>query len=240
MHFKLLVIDDYESVRKTYQMAFARPESRIFPGGHIMEKLSVAGTTSEALAIMKNERHEVVVTDLDLNEDEDEEFQIVRELRKQDLACVIIAMTGQPKLLDDKRTAFKVLIEAGGDQYLKSKFEFDEVTATIGKFVSNYAGRQTANVRLGPIEFNPTSRYIVKNDVRSRLTPNECEVLKYLIAAARPVSNKELEKAIWESCNRNRQSVVNAIWKIRQVIEDNTKIPTRLITVDQDGYQLLR
>ena len=210
---RLLLVEDDEPTRRAVAANLA---------GHGYE-VREAPDGEEALRLWEQGRPDLVLLDLGLPGIDG--LAVVRRIRREATTPIIILSA-----LDQERDKVAAL-DAGADDYLTKPFGMAELQARVRAAMRRVLGPDAGTggqVRIGPLELDPTRRRVTINDEELHLTPREYELLKALIAnAGRVVSRGRLLRAVWgvEYANESHYLHVHV-----------AGIRRRIASADPEGY----
>jgi DNA-binding response OmpR family regulator len=133
-------------------------------------------------------------------------------------------------------------LDAGANDYVCAPFRLGELRARLRAQIRAYETSDEAVLPIGPFEFRPGSRVLVRrsNGARVRLTDKEAAVLKFLYRAGAPVSRSTLLHEIWGyNARATTHTVETHIYRLRRKVEPEAGQITLLINED-GGYMLVR
>lgn len=111
---KLLLVDDEDTLRKIMK------DELIVQGYAVSD----AGSGNAALEILDNERHDVVI--LDIRMEGMDGMEVLKRIRKDDLADKVIMLTG----VDELKIA-KESLDLGANDFMTKPFQFENLFACI-------------------------------------------------------------------------------------------------------------
>jgi two-component system, OmpR family, KDP operon response regulator KdpE len=133
-------------------------------------------------------------------------------------------------------------LDAGADDYVAKPFKSVELSARIRAALRRTPWTQGAagHLMLGSTAVDFDTRQVTLRGRRTRLTPKEFELLRYLVAHAnRVLTHRELLQAVWgPDRGENVQSLRVVINQLRRKIEAKPSSPEWLLTEPWVGYRL--
>ncbi|ORM62813.1 DNA-binding response regulator [Pantoea rodasii] len=199
-------------------------------------KVEHSASSQDAQLKMKQHAYDVVLLDLMLGDADG--LALCRDIRSQCLhepAIIMVTGRGDP--------ADRIIgLEVGADDYLPKPFEPRELLArmraVLRRIKSGNGVRETGLIRSGSLEIDTAARTVMLNQNTCSLTSLQFDLLVSLARNAGRVLNRE---QIWQSVRgESYESFDRAIdvhiGRIRQLIEDDPRVPKRIITVRGVGY----
>ncbi len=192
-------------------------------------KVSIACSGEEALILYDKYGAKLVVLDIMLPNIDG--FYVCAKIREKSDTPILIVSAKNTK--NDKLNGLML----GADDYIEKPYDIDILLAKIkGIFKRKY------NISLlvdNDIKINKESRVVYKNNKVIEMTAKEFELLVMLIENKGKVLNKDyIFNRIWgnDSFSEQQTLTVHIKW-LRRKIEDDSKNPTRIITVWGVGYK---
>lgn len=164
-------------------------------------------------------------------------FDVFRALRRQH-ECPVIMLTARVSETD--RVAG---IELGADDYVTKPFYMRELVARVRMVLRRAAAAGDADeaaLVVRDLRVDPARREVWVGDRQVTLTPQEFELLACLARSPGRALSREviLQRAWGESEYIDARTVdVHVRW-LRQKLEDQPDVPTRILTVRGVGYKL--
>ena len=167
-------------------------------------------------------------------------YEICDRIRAEDRQQPIIMLTAKTSDDDIIRG-----LKLGADDYVAKPFSIQQlvlrVEAVLRRSQVGVAADRT--IRLDGLEIDTANLKGRRGDDPIAFTKREIELLSYLAQHQdRPVSREELLVKVWgyaKNLEIETRTVDIHIAKIRRKIEDDPKMPERLLTVRGAGYRLL-
>src|SRR6266851_8686141 len=177
----ILVVDDEPQIRRVMRTTLSSN------GYTVLE----ARSGEEALEIMRKERPELVL--LDVNMPGKSGLDTCREIRDQsDVAIIMLTVRNTEH---DKVLA----LDAGADDYVVKPFGMEELLARIRASLRRYSPADKIPAfesRDVTIDFESRRLTVRGRDIH--LTPKEFDVLKFLVAnQGKPLTHRRLLQAVW-------------------------------------------
>nr|WP_270315922.1 response regulator transcription factor [Lactococcus petauri] len=172
---------------------------------------------------------------LDLMLPEKKGFEVLKELRDQNIDTPVLIMTAKESL-DDKMHGFDV----GADDYLTKPFYLDELKARIQALLKRTGKLEDANgLSYGNVRLNLTNKSAFVNDTPVELIGKEFDLVVYLMQNQNVILPKEqIFDRIWGFDSDTTVTVVEVYMsKIRKKLKD-TDFAQNLATLRNVGYIL--
>jgi two-component system KDP operon response regulator KdpE len=137
---------------------------------------------------------------------------------------------------DDKVAA----LDAGADDYVTKPFGMPELLARIRAALRRLpVSSDSAVIRAGDLEINPSSRTVKVSGRDIRLTPKEFDLLHFLATNPNvPIPHVKLLQAVWGPDYGDEVEYLRTfINQVRKKIEKDPAHPTHVITEPWVGYK---
>ena len=221
---RILVVDDDPQIRRVLRTTL------IAQGYEVAD----ARNGEEALERIRGEKLDLVI--LDMNMPGMSGLETCRLIRSgSDVAIIMLSVRDAEA---DKVEA----LDAGADDYITKPFGSPELLARIRAALRRLP--QTTNelqvVRFDVVEINFTTRRVVAGNREVRLTPNEFDLLQYLVAHPNvPIPHTRLLQSVWGPDYGDEVEYLRVfINQLRKKIEKNPSSPKYLLTEPWVGYRL--
>jgi two-component system KDP operon response regulator KdpE len=218
----ILIVDDEPQIRRVMRTTLSSN------GYAVLE----AKTGEEALEVIRKERPELVL--LDVNMPGMSGLEVCREIRDQsDIAIIMLTVRNTEH---DKVMA----LDAGADDYVVKPFSIEELLARI-----RAALRRTSSAEPVPayvsndLEIDFERRKVLVQGRAMRLTPKEFELLRHLVASqGKPLEHRRLLQAVWGPDYGNETEYLRVfINQLRKKIEPDPANPKYIHTDPWVGYR---
>jgi two-component system KDP operon response regulator KdpE len=191
-----------------------------------------ARSGEEALEIMRNERPELVL--LDVNMPGIGGLEVCREIRDQsDVAIIMLTVRNTEH---DKVLA----LDAGADDYVVKPFSIEELLARIRAALRRTSSPDpVANYVSTDLEIDFERRRVLVQGRPVRLTPKEFELLRHLVTSeGKPLEHRRLLQAVWGPDYGNETEYLRVfINQLRKKIEPDPAHPKYIHTDPWVGYR---
>lgn len=179
---RLLIVEDDEPLRELLRRGLVED-------GHVVDALSDG---RECEAYLADGAYDVLL--LDLNLPHEDGLSILRRLRKGGDRTPVLILTAR----DDTRDVVAGL-DAGGDDYLRKPFTFDELEARLRSLVRRPRTYADNVLKSGDLIFDRVTRHTRRGAREIPLTVKESIFLEVLMAApGRVVTRRALEDRLWD------------------------------------------
>ncbi len=158
-------------------------------------------------------------------------------MRRRDIYVPVILLNHDDNEYDIVRG-----LDAGANDVVCAPFRMAELRARLRAQIRAYETSEEAILPIGPFEFRPGSRVLVRRTTgaRVKLTDKEAAVLKFLYRSDGPVSRTTLLHEVWGYHARaTTHTVETHIYRLRRKIEPEAGQITLLLNED-GGYWLAR
>jgi two-component system, OmpR family, KDP operon response regulator KdpE len=218
----ILIVDDEPQIRRVMRTTLSSN------GYSVIE----ASSGEEALEIMRKERPELVL--LDVNMPGMGGLEVCREIRDQSEVAIIMLTVRNTE--HDKVLA----LDAGADDYVVKPFSIEELLARI-----RAALRRTSSAEPVPtyvssdLEIDFERRKVLVQGRPIRLTPKEFELLRHLVTSqGKPLEHRRLLQAVWGPDYGNETEYLRVfINQLRKKIEPDPAHPKYIHTDPWVGYR---
>jgi two-component system KDP operon response regulator KdpE len=218
----ILIVDDEPQIRRVMRTTLSSN------GYTVIE----ARSGEEALEIMRKERPELVL--LDVNMPGIGGLEVCREIRDQsDVAIIMLTVRNTEH---DKVLA----LDAGADDYVVKPFSIEELLARIRAALRRTSSAEpVANYVSTDLEIDFERRKVLVQGSPVRLTPKEFELLRHLVTSeGKPLEHRRLLQAVWGPDYGNETEYLRVfINQLRKKIEPDPAHPKYIHTDPWVGYR---
>jgi two-component system KDP operon response regulator KdpE len=221
---RIVVVDDERAIRRFLRASLSTH-------GHTIYE---AASGAEALAVIAEQRPEVVFLDLGLPDADG--IEIIKRLREwSSVPVIILSVRDQEK---DKIEA----LDAGADDYLTKPFGIGELMARMRGVLrrSTLAGGSEPVVVAGELQIDFAHRLVTLAGSELSLTPTEYDILKVLAQnAGKVLTHLQIIRKVWgaaygeEEAHLLRVNISN----LRRKIEPDPTRPVLITTEPGVGYR---
>jgi two-component system, OmpR family, KDP operon response regulator KdpE len=218
----ILVVDDEPQIRRVMR-------STLSAHGYVITE---AKTGEEALALLRKERPDLVL--LDVNMPGMGGIEACREIRRSSDAPIIMLTVRNAER--DKVQA----LDAGADDYVVKPFGIEELLARIRAALRRYSPGDTLPPFVSKdVTIDFESRQVIVRGYAVHLTPKEYDVLKHLVAnQGKPLTHRRLLQSVWgPDYGEETENLRVVINQLRKKIEADPTRPKYIVTEPWIGYR---
>lgn len=223
--FKIAVIDDDESVRRSLALNFEHTGFRVVE----------AADGEKGLDLIEKEQPDLII--LDVMMPNMDGLQACKELRSQGVSTPVILLTARSAEVD------KVLgLDLGADDYLAKPFGMLELIARVKALLRRgQKTREIDRVQFSNVMVDFKAYKAERDQTPLELSAREYRLLRYLVAKNGSVATRdELLDEVWGyNSYPSTRTVDNHIARLRQKIEENSDEPRHILTVHGVGYKFV-
>ena len=193
-----------------------------------------ATTGAQALELLKSERPDLAV--LDLNLPGIDGFEVCKRVRESGDKTPVLMLT----VRGDEEAQVRGL-DLGADDYLTKPFSPRTLLARIRALLRRSGMEHEGRLSSGDMELDEELQAVrVAGRAPVRLTSLEFRLLQLLAAnAGRPVAAERILRHVWgPRAYGDRQHLKQLVHRLRQKLEDDPINPRRLCTESGIGYRL--
>ena len=220
----VLVVDDEETVRDVVGQYLARDGFRVV----------ATGDGREVTGLVEREAPQLVVLDVMLPGIGG--LELCREIRTR-WAIPVILLTARSDESDRI-----VGLELGADDYVTKPFSPRELVARVRAVLRRGGGGVSPEVlQLGELEIDVPAREVRLRGNDVRLAAREFELLAFLARHPRRVFTREqILQSVWGYTSAIDTGTLSVhVRRLREKIEDDPRVPTRIETVWNVGYRFV-
>lgn len=191
-----------------------------------------AENATDGIKIAESERIDLVLLDVDLPDMDGREA--CKLMRAKGVRAPIIMLTGQ-----DSDADAILGLDSGANDYCTKPFKFSVLLARVRAHLRSFEQSEDATFQVGPYEFRPSMKTLMRDDRKIRLTEKETNILKYLYrAGSKSVAREELLSEVWGyNATVTTHTLETHIYRLRQKIEPDPS-NARLLLTEAGGYRL--
>lgn len=222
---KILLVDDDDDLREALGEQLVMTEDF-----DVFE----AASGQEAIARVKDAIFDLVILDVGLPDTDGRE--LCRRMRKQNVKCPILMLTGH-----DTDADTILGLDSGANDYVTKPFRFPVLLARIRAQLRQHEQSEDAVFQLGPYTFKPAVKMLItEDDKKIRLTEKETNILKFLYRATDGVVARDvLLHEVWGyNAGVTTHTLETHIYRLRQKIEPDPS-NARLLVTESGGYRLV-
>ena len=221
----ILIVDDDEALRHSLAEQL-----------HLHEEFDVeeAGTGSEAMDIVKDDRFDLLLLDVGLPDMDGRE--LCRLMRRSGHKMPIIMLTAA-----DGEADTILGLESGANDYVTKPFRLGVLLARVRAQLRQHEQSEDAVFTIGPYTFRPAAKLLVHDEKNQkiRLTEKEAAILKFLYrSGAKAVGRDVLLDQVWGyNAGVATHTLETHIYRLRQKIEEDPS-QARILVTEPGGYRL--
>ena len=219
---KILVVDDEPQIRRIMRTTLTAEGYAVYD----------ARSGEEALDAVREQRFDLVL--LDVNMPGMGGLEACRSIRSTSDTAIIMLTVRSAE--EDKVAA----LDAGADDYVTKPFGMPELLARIRAALRRLpVSSDSALIRAGDLEINPTTRTVKVSGRDIRLTPKEFDLLHFLATNPNvPITHVKLLQAVWGPDYGDEVEYLRTfINQVRKKIEKDPAHPKHVITEPWVGYK---
>lgn len=219
---KILVVDDEPQIRRIMRTTLTTEGYAVYD----------ARSGEEALDAVREQRFDLVL--LDVNMPGMGGLAACRSIRSTSDTAIIMLTVRSAE--EDKVAA----LDAGADDYVTKPFGMPELLARIRAALRRLpVSSDSALIRAGDLEINPTTRTVKVSGRDIRLTPKEFDLLHFLATNPNvPMAHVKLLQAVWGPDYGDEVEYLRTfINQVRKKIEKDPAHPKHVITEPWVGYK---
>lgn len=222
---KILIVDDDPALREALQEQFS-----------LHDEFDVEEADSAATGLEKARQgpHDLILLDVALGEADGRE--VCKTLRKNNVNCPIIMLTGA-----DTDADTILGLESGANDYVTKPFRFAVLLARLRAHLRSHEQSEDAIFKIGPYTFKPSAKMLLGEDEKKvRLTEKETSILKFLYRAGDKVVGRDtLLHEVWGyNSGVTTHTLETHIYRLRQKVERDPSNAELLVT-EPGGYRLV-
>jgi two-component system KDP operon response regulator KdpE len=196
--------------------------------------VEVASTGAEALRLVADGAHDLIVLDLGLPDIEGTE--VCRRIREH-LKVPIIVLSARGAEADKVNA-----LDLGADDYVTKPFGADELLARIRvalRRVRSEDAGESGVLRAGDLTIDYDRRRVLRGDAEIRLTPKELDLLTLLVRNRdRVLTHRAILKTIWgPNAVEQPEHLWTLVAQLRRKIEPDPSNPRYLLSEPWVGYR---
>jgi two-component system KDP operon response regulator KdpE len=219
---KILVVDDEPQIRRIMRTTLTAEGYSVYD----------ARSGEEALDAVREQRFDLVL--LDVNMPGIGGLEACRSIRSTSDTAIIMLTVRSAE--EDKVAA----LDAGADDYVTKPFGMPELLARIRAALRRLpVSSDSALIRAGDLEINPSTRTVKVSGHEVRLTPKEFDLLHFLATNPNvPIAHVKLLQAVWGPDYGDEVEYLRTfINQVRKKIEKDPAHPMHVITEPWVGYK---
>ena len=224
--FKVLVVDDEESVRKLVSTALEGENIKVFH----------ATDGRQALTMIEQGAFDLIILDI-LMEDING-YDVISQIRAQGIDTPVFLLSGM-----DTDNHKIIGYGIGADAYITKPFSPAVLCAAVKSHIKRYQDfletkKCSIKLQSGPFVFNLKTYTFYKDDEQIFLSSKELLLMKFFMEHSDQVFSKEqLYQNVWNDFMVDDNTIMVYIRRLRAKIEDDPDKPKYIQTVWGIGYK---
>ena len=224
--FKVLVVDDEESVRKLVSTALEGENIKVFH----------ATDGRQALTMIEQGAFDLIILDI-LMEDING-YDVISQIRAQGIDTPVFLLSGM-----DTDNHKIIGYGIGADAYITKPFSPAVLCAAVKSHIKRYqefleTKESSIKLQSGPFVFNLKTYTFYKDDEQIFLSSKELLLMKFFMEHPDQVFSKEqLYQNVWNDFMVDDNTIMVYIRRLRSKIEDDPDKPKYIQTVWGIGYK---
>jgi DNA-binding response OmpR family regulator len=219
---KILVVEDDRALADVLRRGLSE-------SGHVVD---LERDGSVAVRVAGAGGYDAVLLDLSLPGKDG--LTVARELRAAGVATPILMLTARDTVAD-----VVAGLNAGGDDYLRKPFVFDELDARLRSITRRETTRPREELRVGEIAMDLSARTVTRAGRRIVLSARETAFLEYFLRnPGRLLTRAMLEDALWERDRETSSNVIEVYVRRLRVKLGAAGEPAPIETIRGAGYRL--
>lgn len=222
MNEKILVVDDNDEICNIVTLYLENSSFNVFE----------AKNGKEALEFLKNDKISLMI--LDIMMPEMDGIEVLKSIGN-DRDFPIIFLSAKSSVKDKIEGLY-----LGADDYLAKPFDPAELVARVIALLRRNNRRSNNIIKVGSLSWDKDKRLIYKNKNILNLRSKEYELLTmFMTTPGKVFTKQEIYENLWQSYYfEDDNTIMVHISNLREKIEDNPRIPTKIITIRGLGYML--
>lgn len=222
---RVLVIDDEAQMHR-----FLAPA--LEAAGYAPER---ADTAIAGLAAIARRAPDAVVLDLGLPDLDGKEALVRARAFYEGPILILSARDAEIEKIE--------ALDAGADDYVEKPFNIGEFLARLRVAMRHHLNRKGAPavINAGDLSIDLIRRLVTRGGAAVKLSPREYDLLARLAeGGGRVLTHRQLLTAVWGPANAEDVQYLRVfIGRLRQKLEDDPAVPTRLATESGVGYRFM-
>ena len=203
---KILVIEDEKKVANFIKQALSEE----------LYTVDVANDGEKGLEMGLSGEYDLVVLDLMLPKIDG--YEIIKQLRKNNIAAPILILTAKDAVSDKVKG-----LDIGADDYLCKPFVLEELFARIRSLLRRQGIEKTNFLKLDDLELDTITHSARRNNKKIEFTAREYELLEFLLRNKNRVMTRSIiAQHVWEYNFDVESNIVDVyINRLRNKIDDS-------------------
>ncbi|MCM3710701.1 response regulator transcription factor [Sporosarcina luteola] len=198
-------------------------------------EVSIAHTGREGMALIENEKVDLVILDVMIPELNG--MEVLRRIRQANNEIIVIMLTARSSVFDKVNG-----LDLGANDYMTKPFEIEELLARIRtnlRFKPKSVSVKKTIHKIGSVEINTNTREVYKFGNLVELTPKEYNLLLYLVTNKnQAIEREQILTEVWGYDYYGDTNIVDVyIRYLRKKLIDS-KEESFIQTVRSVGYMI--
>lgn len=198
-------------------------------------EVSIAHTGREGMALIENEKIDLVILDVMIPELNG--MEVLRRIRQANNEIIVIMLTARSSVFDKVNG-----LDLGANDYMTKPFEIEELLARIRtnlRFKPKSVSVKKTIHKIGSVEINTNTREVYKFGNLVELTPKEYNLLLYLVTNKnQAIEREQILTEVWGYDYYGDTNIVDVyIRYLRKKLIDS-KEESFIQTVRSVGYMI--
>jgi two-component system OmpR family response regulator len=191
---RLLVVEDYEPLRKTLVRGFQDQ-------GYAVD---ATGDGAEGLWYATSNQYDAIILDIMLPGKSG--LEILSELRAKHSEMPVLLLTAKDEIDDRVRG-----LDRGADDYLTKPFSVPELLARVRSLTRRSHHHRSPAITISDLAIDTSKRLVTRGGTEVMLTPKEFALLEYLaVRAGTVVSRTDIWEHVYSFTDESTSNVVEA------------------------------
>jgi two-component system response regulator MprA len=187
---------------------------------------------AEGLELAKTYEFDVIILDVMLPKLSG--YEVAKRLRAEKIRTPVLMLTAKDSVPDIVRG-----LDLGADDYMTKPFSFDELVARLRSVKRRALAAQEIHLRVGDLTLDPSSREVLRGDLRLSLTRTEYNLLERLMyRAGKVVARRSLIEAVWGFDREIEENTLDAFMHLLRGKVDSQGREKLIHTVRGVGYMI--
>jgi len=219
-----LVIDDETQIQRLLTIALEAAGYRV----------NTAATGQEGLAMVAQQRHDVILLDLGLP---DMSGQLVLKQLREWTQTPVIVLT-----VHDGEAEKVEALDTGADDFVTKPFNTAELLARLRASIrrANQGQSREPVFAFGPLNVDLAARRVTLYGQPVKLTAKEYALLRlFILHAGKVLTHRQILREVWGASHENDTQYLRVyLMRLREKLEPDPAAPPLLLTEPGVGYRL--
>jgi DNA-binding response OmpR family regulator len=184
----------------------------------------------------ETENHAICIISVEASSQE-EDFLLARRIKSINPNVILIFLGTNPTI-----GIITLAYTLGADDFIRKPFILEELQLRLAAIIRRSGNAEAMNTpiyHIGKYVFDSQKQTLSINDVSSKVTTKECELLKYLCENINSlVLREDVLRVVWKNNSYyNARSMDVYITKLRRLLKEDNRVG--IVNVHGKGYKLL-